>query len=184
MKGGSQEAFEDLFAAHHRDVLSFCARRCPIWDAWDAASEVFVIAWRRRNEMPPPEEARAWLFGVAHRVLANNRRGDLRRAFLVQRVSQTQPWAPLPDEPLLRNEEELEVRTALTRLRDTDREVIMLTLWEELTPSDIAAVLGITRAAVDQRYSRAKKRLAGELGRGLFTTRHATQSQMRKGGGA
>jgi RNA polymerase sigma-70 factor (ECF subfamily) len=178
----SEEEFEALFATHHRDVLGYFARRCPIWDAWDAASDVFVVAWRRRHEMPPPHEVRAWLFGVAHHVLANQRRGERRRLRLTQRAGQDVTWAQLPDEPLLRNEEEQEVLAALSRLSLTDREVIRLTLWEELSPPEIALVLGIARDAVDKRYSRAKKRLGGELGRKPVTARHATQTEMRRGG--
>ena len=179
---GRDVPFERLYAAHHRAVLAYCARRASRWDAWDAAAEVFVVAWRRLDDIPPADEARAWLIGVAFRVLANQRRSASRRARLLERASGDRAWTPMPDEQLLRNEEDRELIDALTRLSRTDREIIQLNLWEELCPGDIAAVLGISRDAVDQRHSRAKRRLARELEPQRFMRRRATQPDVREGG--
>ena len=180
---GRDAPFEQLYAAHHRAVLAYCARRASRWDAWDAAAEVFVVAWRRLDEMPPADEARAWLIGVAFRVLANQRRSAGRRARLFERASRDRAWAPMPDEQLLRNEEDREVVEALSRLSRTDREIIQLNLWDELSHGEIATVLGISRDAVDQRYSRAKQRLARELDPQRFMRRRATQPVAKEGGG-
>jgi RNA polymerase sigma-70 factor (ECF subfamily) len=179
---GFKARFDALFGAHHRVILAYCARRCGLWDAWDATSDVFLVAWRRIDEIPAGEEARAWLLGVAARVLANQRRGETRRAKLGQRAGGLAAWSPLPDEPLLRNEEDREVIEALARLRDIDREIILLTLWEELSPVAIAKHLGISRGAVDQRYSRALRRLGREMALASSATRHATQLSAQGGG--
>lgn len=180
-KGQEAVGFEQLFSMHHRTVLSYCARRCPRSDAWDAASEVFVVALRRPDQVPPPDEALPWLLGVAHRVLANQRRGEKRRRSLTERaVGTVGETAPLPDEVLVRDEDATEVIEALSRLRPADREVIQLALWEELSPVEIAEVLGVSRSAVDQRYSRAKKRLSHEL---ASATRKRTTRARTEGGG-
>lgn len=176
-------AFEMLYTAHHRAVLAYCARRTSQSDAWDAASEVFVVAWRRLDTVPPVDEARPWLLGVAYRVLANQRRSRRRNLRLIQKATtDTYAEPPLPDRQLIRNEEEREVIEALTRLRPKDREILQARLWEELSPAEVAEILGISRAAVDQRYSRAKKRLAGALeGRTMFAGR-ATRTTREEGG--
>lgn len=180
---GQDAAFEALYSAHHRAVLAYCARRASRSDAWDAASEVFVVAWRRFGDVPETDEARAWLFGVAYRTLANQRRSEQRRRRLNQRAARAgDDTAPLPDAQLIRNEEEAEIITALSRLRPADREILRLTLWEELSPADIAQVLGISRAAVDQRYSRAKRRLARELNRPTLIQGRATRITHEEGG--
>jgi RNA polymerase sigma-70 factor (ECF subfamily) len=175
-------SFEALFIAHHRAVLAYCARRSSPWDAWDVASEVFVVAWRRLDEVPPASEARAWLIGVAFKVLANQRRGEKRRARLLRRVDQITAWVPMPDEQLLRIEEDHQLLDALARLSTRDQEIIKLTLWEELTPPEIASVLGISRDSVDQRYSRAKKRLSRQLEVTAPKRRPATQTTAPGGG--
>ena len=179
---GKNASFESLYAAHHQAVLAYCARRASRSDAWDAASEAFLVAWRRFDDVPPHEEARAWLLGVAYRVLANQRRSAHRRGRLVRRVAGSVDGPPAsPDAQLIRNEEESEVIDALSRLRPLDREIITLTLWEELPPRAIAEVLGISRAAVDQRYSRAKRRLSQELAKKRLTKGRATQVTNEEG---
>jgi RNA polymerase sigma factor (sigma-70 family) len=175
--------FERLYASHHRDVLAYCARRTSRPDAWDAAAEVFVVAWRRLDEVPPSDEERAWLLGVAYRVLANQRRAERRRRRLGRRAAGVAgETVPSPDELLVRTEESQRVIDALARLRGPDREIIQMTLWEELTPAEIAEALGISRGAVDQRFYRAKRRLASELQRRRALGGSATQVTMEKGG--
>lgn len=180
---GDESSFEALFQAHHRAVLAYCARRASPADAWDAASDVFLVAWRRIGEVPEPSEARAWLLGVAFRVLANHRRATMRRTRLFQRVAGTERSEDhRADEPLIRREEEREVVAALERLRPTDRELLLLTLWEELPRAQVATALGISANAFDQRYARARRRLAGELGVRPVSKGRATRSPSRKGG--
>jgi RNA polymerase sigma-70 factor (ECF subfamily) len=144
---------------------------------------VFVVAWRRLDEVPSGDDARAWLLGVAYKVLGNQRRAERRRRRLGERASRAGSDVDArPDAQLIRNEEAAEVIDALGRLRPADREIIQLSLWEELEPIQIAAVLGISRAAVDQRYSRAKRRLARQLKRPSPWTGRATQLHTREGG--
>lgn len=144
---------------------------------------MFVVAWRRLDEVPSGGDAIAWLLGVAYKVLANQRRSEQRRRRLGERASRAgNDVDTRPEAQLIRNEEEAEVIEALGRLRPADREIIQLSLWEELEPVQIATVLGISRAAVDQRYSRAKRRLAGQLNKPSPWTGRATQLHTREGG--
>lgn len=178
-----ESKFESLYEAHHRAVLAYCARRASRWDAWDATAEVFLVSWRRINEVPPPDEARAWLFGVAYRVLANQRRSTQRRRRLAERAAGTaKAETGWPDEVVVQGEEAAEVLEVLGRLSATDREILQLTLWEELSPVEIAGVLGLSRAAVDQRYSRAKRRLSRALDRHRSVARRATRVTTENGG--
>lgn len=184
-RGGATGDFERLYSEHHRAVLGYCTRRASRSDAWDAASEVFLVAWRRLDEIPPGDEARAWLLGVAYRILSNQRRGAKRRARLFERIAGVAAERPLwPEEQLIRSEASAEIIAALARLRPQDREILLLATWEELSPPEIAAVLGISRDAVDQRYSRAKRRLADQLDGNKTVSRLATQADSEKGGEA
>ena len=175
--------FDALYRSQHRVVLAYCARRASRADAWDAASDVFLVAWRRFEDVPPQEEVTAWLIGIAYRVLANQRRSASRSRRLSRRMAIAEGGvSDLADEPLIRGEEEAEVTNALSRLRERDQEVLQLSLWEELKPEQIAEILGISRNAVDQRYWRAKKRLSAELDRKSITKGRATHITSREGG--
>jgi RNA polymerase sigma-70 factor (ECF subfamily) len=66
------------------------------------------------------------------------------------------------------------VRAALARLDEEDREILRLTSWEGLTPSEVAAVIGVPAVTVRSRLHRARKRLRAEVvqqdGAALTTT--------------
>jgi len=82
-----RQRFEALFTAHSSTVLAYALRRVDVADdAADVIADTFVVAWRRIDEVPPGDEARLWLYGVARRVLANHTRGDRRRTVLAARL--------------------------------------------------------------------------------------------------
>jgi RNA polymerase sigma-70 factor (ECF subfamily) len=135
--------------------------------------------------VPPEPEVRAWLFGVAYKVLANQRRSARRRRRLFERITSAESMeAFLSDEPLIATPVDDEVMKALSRLKAADREVLQLALWEELSRNEIAQALGISTEAVHKRFSRAKKRLGDELAEKSEMKGRATQVTARKGGGA
>src|ERR1700691_5963213 len=88
--GGPDERrhrFEELYAANCGPILGYVLRRTDNPDdAADVIAETFLTAWRRLDAVPPGDEARLWLYGVARRVLANYRRGERRRAVLADRL--------------------------------------------------------------------------------------------------
>ncbi|NAZ80967.1 hypothetical protein GTR02_03950 [Kineococcus sp. R8] len=67
------ERFEQLFRDTRVDVLAYLTRRTAPADAADLLAEVYLIAWRRRSDLPEGRE-RLWLFGAARRLLAQHRR--------------------------------------------------------------------------------------------------------------
>ena len=72
--------FRELFDSHFRELLGYALRRVGSpEDAADVVAETMLVAWRRIDEVPADGTARLWLYGVARRVLANHRRGQVRR---------------------------------------------------------------------------------------------------------
>ncbi len=145
------------FTRHHQAVLDYCRRRASFSDAEDAAAEVMAIAWRRRADVPS-EYPLAYLYGVAFRVLANQRRSVRRSIELARRVPPDHPETP--DEVVVVSAEAEEVLAALLRLRSADQEIIRLATWEELSRAEIAVSLGCSENAVTKRLNRALDRLA------------------------
>jgi RNA polymerase sigma-70 factor (ECF subfamily) len=136
-------------------------RRGQTDDAYDAANEVFAIAWRRIADVPAGEAARPWLFVVAKRVLYRRRRGSKRFRRLVEKTGSVRPISgPDPETVVVQRAEYDAVLQAASRLSVRDREVLNLAAWEGLPHREIAEILGCSIAAVDQRLHRAKQRLA------------------------
>jgi RNA polymerase sigma-70 factor (ECF subfamily) len=144
-------------------VLSYALRRCSPDDAADVVSETFVVAWRRITNVPDEPAVRSWLFGVARRVLANQRRGIRRRGALVTRVA-THLTPHLETIPAIEHHADSQlVLEALSHLSPRDRELLILSTWEQLTPAEMAVVLDISGSAVRKRLFRARRRLAAVL---------------------
>jgi RNA polymerase sigma-70 factor (ECF subfamily) len=148
--------FDDLFAAFGSDVVAYCRWQSESpSDAQDAASEVFLTAWRRLDDVPDGDAARIWLYATARRVLANQRRSRRRRVALQDRLmdaAATAPASAVPDP-----EREL-VHEALRRLGRRDREVLLFAEWEGLSPVEIGAVLGCLTVTARGRLHRARCR--------------------------
>jgi RNA polymerase sigma factor (sigma-70 family) len=157
----AEARFARLFAEHRMAVMAYALRRASPDDAAEAVAETFLIAWRRAPEVPFGEEAQLWLFGVARRVLANQRRGERRRARLDERLRIELPVLVAMPQPSM--SERPVVMDALARLEEEDREALLLAGWEELRPGQVAKVLGISAVAARSRLHRARRRLRKEL---------------------
>ncbi len=160
---GREEVFRRLYAEHFTTVLAFALRRVDHpEDAADVAADTFLVTWRRLGHVPSGEETRPWLYGVARRVLANQRRGEGRRTSLTRRLREElrAVVSDSSDEVVQR----ADVTTAMCRLSGRDQEILELHLWEGLEPREIAEVLGLATVVVRPRLSRARGRLRDVLG--------------------
>lgn len=172
MTPGSEDRFRRIYAANFDSLLAYAIRRVEQpEDAADVVAEVFLVVWRRSRDVPPDDEVRLWLYGVARRVLANHHRGGVRRERLGERLRQRLK-AAVPTDPGTEVPQRLVVRDALARLGAMDREVLMLTFWEGLEPREIAAVLELSPATVRTRLKRARARLRELVGHDLGPPGH------------
>lgn len=174
--------FEAMYDQHARRVLAYFLRRGDSESARDGTAEVFLIAWRRIDDVPEGEETIRWLYGTARKVLANQRRAQARRGRLLDRIrSNGTPLETPPDVVVLRREDDREVHEALGHLRADDRELLRLAVWEELPRDELAAHLGCTRHAAAQRVHRATRRLAREM---TLAEQQHSESAAGLGGGS
>lgn len=177
--GESDSRFSSMFLSHYDDVLGYCVRRTNRADADDVAAEVFTTAWRRIDDLDW-ETAKPWLFGIARGALANHNRSTGRRNRLGMRVgSLADHPVEGPEVQVIRREQDQEVIDVLGSLRPKDREVLMLSVWENLTAPDIGIAVGVSTAAAEQRLHRAKQRFADAL---EHTTAQVSPRAAKEGG--
>jgi RNA polymerase sigma factor (sigma-70 family) len=154
--------FDALFEGHRFDLASYCSwRTASRSDAEDAVAEVFLVAWRRIDAVPPGDAARAWLYATARRVIANQRRSRRRRDALEGRLASERlvdasrtTVVSMPGA----SPEDAMVHGALADLSDRDREVLLLVEWEGLRPAELATVLGCREVTARGRLHRARSR--------------------------
>lgn len=158
---GAEQRFSELFAETYAPVLRFIERRVHPSHAEDIAAEVFVVAWRRLDDVPDGlDDARAWLFGVARLTLLAGLRGQRRREALAVRIARNhaarnEGIALDPDLVARR----LDLEQAWARLSAGHQEVLSLTVWDGLDSPRAAQVLGISPVAYRLRLSRARRAL-------------------------
>jgi RNA polymerase sigma factor (sigma-70 family) len=155
--------FERLFDDTSADVLAYALRRVRrAEDAADVVSETFLIAWRKLDSLPPGDEARLWLFGVARNVLRRGVSRERATDTVVERLAHELRDAVSTFQP---SEEERSpvLWAALKALPESHREVILLAAWEELSSREIAAAMGTPVNLVRVRLHRARSRLKQEL---------------------
>jgi RNA polymerase sigma-70 factor (ECF subfamily) len=163
-----RERFRAVYRENRPAVLGYAVRRVDeSADAADVVAETFLVAWRRLDDVPSGPLARAWLFAVARRVLANHRRGAVRRRLLADRLR------GVLDEHVQLGEVSgagdgtdravAAVREAVERLSEDDRELLRLTSWEGLSPTELATAMEIPPSTVRVRLHRARHRLRAVL---------------------
>jgi RNA polymerase sigma-70 factor, ECF subfamily len=149
--------FEAIFEETYERLLAYARRRVGA-EADDVVAETLTITWRRLQDVP--DDPLPWLYGVARKVISDQRRAGRRRHALVDRLcahAETRaPGGRTSPGPVL--------FAALARLSDPDREAILLVAWEELSAQQAATAMGCSIVAFRVRLHRARKRLRRHLG--------------------
>lgn len=172
--------FDELYRSLASPILAYAARRTTSpHDAADVMAEAFAVAWRRIDDVPAGDEARPWLYGVARGVLANHHRGDRRRRRLSERVATE--LADAVRASIVTREDPADgagraardavgatfgdpaVQAALDALDESDRELLMLLAWDDLSRVEVAQVLGCSPATLRVRLHRARSRFRAAL---------------------
>lgn len=160
--------FVEVFA--HLGFLVQYARRRGARDPDGIAAEAMTIAWRRLADIPA-DDPRPWLIGATRNLLlAEHRRDPGARTQPLGDADAEAPAEPLPVELEL----DPELARALRSLSEQDREALRLVAWDDLTPAQAAASLGISATAFRVRLHRARRRLGGRLARQAVTRPTAT----------
>lgn len=157
-----QQRFEAGYRATYAPLVAYAARRCAVpADVADVVADTFAVYWRRIDDAPEGDRLLPWLYGVGRRVLANQRRGDVRRSALAGRltVDLERHMRPTPSDVGERSA----INNAFRRLAAQDQELLALVAWEGLDREAVAVALGVSRATVRVRLHRARQRFAREL---------------------
>jgi RNA polymerase sigma-70 factor (ECF subfamily) len=181
---GDQQALAELFEEHRNRLkrmitLRMDARLRARLDASDVVQEAYVQLARRiadygkRNELP----FFLWLRLIAgdqlaqlHRMHLGTAKRDAGRELAQGRTEMPQVSTfclaehlagqyTSVDRNLLRAEAEQRLRIALDSLDASDREILAMRNFEELSTEEIGLSLGLTRSGVLKRYTRAVRRL-------------------------
>jgi RNA polymerase sigma-70 factor (ECF subfamily) len=162
---GGRDEFAHLYADHVWDVYGFFAyrlrSRTEAEDLTQATFERALRAWARYD--PRRAGPRTWLMAIATNLLTDHYRADKSSRHTALDDGATEAAMPSTAGP----EEDLgidpSIASALTALKPREREIIALRFGGDLAAAEIAQLLGLTVANVQQISSRALRTMRAGL---------------------
>jgi RNA polymerase sigma-70 factor, ECF subfamily len=156
-QAGSRDAFEQLFARYRRLLFGFFRRRlnhAADTRAEDLTQDTFLVVLRATERYEPRALVRTYLYGIAFNLLANERRRQLRDA----------PGSTAPEPATTSDATSVVwIRQALAKLELSEREILMLREYEQLSYAEIAELLELPINTVRSRLFRARMALKSLL---------------------
>jgi len=163
------ERFTVIFDRHYRDIYAYVARRLGPDLAEDVASETFLTAFDCRHTFDVAHaDARPWLYGIASNLVARHVRAEARRYKALARAGRQHPGgqhghadevAGRLDAAAVRGQ----LATALRKLPEPVRAVLLLVAWAGLNQQEAAAALGIPAGTARSRLHRARQEMRQAL---------------------
>lgn len=151
-------SFAAAYTQYLPAVSAYLARRVERSAVEDLAADVFAVAWRKRESVPAGFEL-PWLYRTASYLVANHRRRAATGSAVLALLRGSDS-APSAEEIVVGD---VSLAEAWRELRAKDREVLALSVFEDLPISSIAVALEISTNAASIRLHRAKKSLADLL---------------------
>jgi RNA polymerase sigma factor (sigma-70 family) len=153
-----------LYERHAQAVFRYLARRAGPPAAEDLLSEVFIAALSASSRVVAHDSGSAlpWLYGIALNVLRRHFRQQEPAGGVTRDLGMD--WDAVDDRLDAWAERE-RLRATLEHLSDSDRELLLLAAWENLTNAEAATALGISEVAARSRLHRARKRALSALQR-------------------
>ncbi|MEV8098351.1 RNA polymerase sigma factor [Kitasatospora sp. NPDC085879] len=189
VRAGDPDVFAELFDLYARAVYNHAFRLTANWSvAEDVMSATFMEAWRLRGKVTPEGGSlRPWLLGIATNLARNHCRSNRRYRAAAAALAATGPSVTeVPDhaeDVAGQVDDRRRIAAAIAAmgsLRRSEREVLVLCLWEGLEYAEVAEALGIPLGTVRSRLSRARTRLRKLASAELMAERRELTSRTRQ----
>ncbi|WP_239137800.1 RNA polymerase sigma factor [Sphaerisporangium rufum] len=162
------ESFGAVFDAYGAEIHRYVAQRLGVDQAEDVVAETFLIAFRKRDGYDPARAGvRAWLYGIATKLVGRHRRSEMRALRALGRCAPERDTDG-HDERVATQVSAQSLRPDLARavgsLNRGDRDVLLLLALGGLSHQEIADALGIPYGTVGSRLNRARRKVRAVLG--------------------
>lgn len=159
---GDARALEDLYASQGPGILAYLISRLRDRQlAEEVLQDVMLAVWQGAGRFRGESRVRTWMLSIARFKAINARRGaDPKNSPVAANLPDP---APGPHSMVERVEARDDLRAALQRLPEAQRETLELVFYHQLTGREAARVMGISPGTVKSRLHRAKASLRGLL---------------------
>ena len=157
---GDVSAYEELVRRYQRIAYRTAYLIAGQAEAEDATQQAFVKAYRSLDRFDPARPFRPWLLRIVANEARNLRRSAGRRAGLELTLSgEPEVVEPSPEHASIARERRQTLLRAMGRLSESDREVLGLRYFLDLSEAEMAEALDVPPGTVKSRLSRAMDRL-------------------------
>jgi len=137
-------------------------------DAQDLVQDTYLRAFRSSGQFEPGTNLRGWMFTILHNTFLNQRRDRGRSPIdadseAVEQAPDDRHASANPEELLLRESLDTDLRAALDNLPPTYREAVWLRDVEQFSYDEIAGIVGVPIGTVMSRISRGRRALYDDL---------------------
>src|SRR5258705_8658045 len=128
----------------------------------DLTQDAFIKAYKAYDSLEKPENARAWLYQIAHRVALDHiRRGKIVR--FLPWTGESRGAAPSAEHLVMETRLSGDLQRALARIPERQRAALLLAELHDLTGLELAAALGVSHVAARALLTRARESLRQAL---------------------
>ncbi|SDY60384.1 RNA polymerase sigma factor [Tindallia californiensis] len=178
---GETVFFEELVSRYRKPVFSICYRMVrQREESEDLAQEVFVKAYRHLKQYNPERKFSSWILKIATNTTIDALRKKRLETIPLEEEIETHREDASAEKTFLQQEASQEIETAIDRLPQEYRIVVLLYHQQGKSYQDIAEILDIPLSMVKNRLFRARKILKTELKKlkeeMIWTTNHSTKT--------
>lgn len=158
-QAGDKEAFGEIYKEYQKRIYRYCKVNIYRDDlAQDLCQETFIRAWKALPAFEQRKDGtfQAFLFRIARNLIIDLSRK--KKEFTLEEYAELETDEDFTDK-IDKKDELKKVKTALSKLEDKDRQIIILRYFEEMSHKDCAKVIGIKEGALRVRTMRVLKKM-------------------------
>ena len=154
---------EGLFAKHHNEIYAYLVRMLRDGElAADLTQDAFVKAYKAYDTLQKDENARAWLYQIAHRVALD----EIRHRKIIRMVpwtGQSRGASPSAEKVAMDLRLSGPLERALAKIPERQRAALLLAEVHDLSGLELAAAMGVSHVAARAILTRARESLRRAL---------------------
>ncbi len=161
VKAGDLDKLGLLYERHNKILFGYFYRITSNSESSeDLVHNVFLRILKYRDKFRGEGKFYTWMFHIAHNIAADYFNKEKNRKYTDDIADHDLRDPACIDEELFKKEQQHMLRTALKKLNDDQREVLVLSRYQNLKYKEIAEILNCSEGAVKVRIFRALDRLS------------------------
>ncbi|WP_295935967.1 RNA polymerase sigma factor [uncultured Alistipes sp.] len=161
LRMGSHDAFSRVYLLYIDNLVAFLQMLLKSQhEAEEIAQEVFIRIWETRADIDPEKNIKSYIFTFAKRMAIDRMRHRVVvKKYLADAFVTSDPTSMAPDQQIIVKEKEVECLAAIDSMPPKQREIFVMSRFDELTDDELAEKFQISKRTVQAHLYNANKYL-------------------------